>query len=83
MTRVIRDIVQISTAPKGRYPARGLVPNVIKYSTAIGACDKGQRPDHHCASGRYAARVLVLNVSTYSTAISACDKGQRLDHHCA
>merc|ERR1712190_431614 len=57
---------------------RGLVPDVITYSAAISACEKGQRPQEalHLLQ-EMQLRGLVPDVITYSAAISACEKGQQ------
>ena len=56
---------------------RGLLLNVITYSAAISACEKGQKPQQalHLLQ-ELQLRGLLPNVTTYSAAISACEKGQ-------
>ena len=59
---------------------RGLEPNVITYSAAISACEKGRRPDAALdLLAEMKARGLAPNVITYNAAISACEKGGRTD----
>ena len=53
---------------------RGLLPDVITYSAAISACEKGHKPHQalHLLQ-ELQLRGLLPNVITYSAAISACE----------
>ena len=55
---------------------RGLLPNVITYSAAISACEKGQKPHQalHLLQDLQ-LRGLLPNVITHNAAIRACAKG--------
>ena len=58
-----------------------LAPNVITYSAAISACEKGQQP--RSAMNLLTAmqpQDLAPNVITYSALISACTKGGQWEH---
>ena len=57
---------------------RGILPNVITYSAAISACEKGQKPQQalHLLQ-ELQLRGILPDVITYSAAISACEKGQK------
>merc|ERR1712060_956869 len=57
---------------------RGLLPDVITYSAAISACEKGQRPQQALQLLReLQLRGLLPDVITYNATISACEKGQK------
>ena len=57
---------------------RGLVPDVITYSAAISACEKGQQPQHALQLlQEMQYKGIVPNVISYSEAISACEWGQQ------
>ena len=53
---------------------RSPLPNVITYSAAVSACEKGQTPQQalHLLQ-ELQLRGLLANVITYSAAISACE----------
>ena len=53
-----------------------LMPNVINYSAAISACEKGQKPKRalHLLQ-ELQLRGILPDVITYNVAISACEKG--------
>ena len=57
---------------------RGLLPDVITYSAAISACEKGQKPQQalHLLQ-ELQLRGLLPDVITYSAAIRACENGPR------
>ena len=58
--------------------SRGLLPDVITYSAAISACEKGQKPQQalHLLQ-ELQLRGLLPNVITYNAAISACGLAKR------
>ena len=54
------------------------MPDVITYSTAINACEKGQQPRQALELlNQMQHRRLMQDVITYSAAISACEWGQQ------
>ena len=58
----------------------GVVADIITYSAAISACEKGQQWQRAMDFlGQVRAAGMVLNVITYSAAISACEKGGQWD----
>lgn len=54
---------------------RGLEPDVITYSSAISAREKGGKTNKALDLLEMKEQGLESNVRTYSAAISACDKG--------
>ena len=53
-------------------------PDIITYSAAISACEKGQKWQQALGLLAETRSVSVLpNVITYNTAISACEKGEQ------
>ena len=53
------------------------MPNVITYSAAISAGEKGQKPQALHLLRELQLRCLLPNVITYSAAISTCETGQK------
>ena len=57
-------------------PRQGLLPDVISYSAAISACEKGQQPQQALQLLLdMRLKGLLPNVISYSATISACEKG--------
>eukprot|EP00747_Dinoflagellata_sp_TGD_P122231 gnl/TRDRNA2_/TRDRNA2_173576_c1_seq18.p2 gnl/TRDRNA2_/TRDRNA2_173576_c1~~gnl/TRDRNA2_/TRDRNA2_173576_c1_seq18.p2 ORF type:complete len:121 (-),score=35.12 gnl/TRDRNA2_/TRDRNA2_173576_c1_seq18:568-930(-) len=56
----------------------GLKPNVVTYSAAISACEKGQQPEKALELlHQMQERKLVPDVVAYSAAISSCERGTK------